>query len=286
MTSWFACYDRIGLPATAISLATGELAIEDDSSPVEGGFPPALLPLTDTAGGMMYGYWKHWFVSSRKMTIVEFYGQTRFGRPLLVMELARNFTQFVYVRLFQEFAVSDELSDESVNLALEAGISDTDHIQEIVEEYGDDEAALLNLPCFRGDPPQACFENLASYPGDFPRPGVDASPLSLSGACGYEIHSRFGNGVPDPDRLRERVAALPGAPPWLKGGKQTEVFERLLGDGDLAGAWLCLNSPGWTFDQARLAIASLSSRAKDPIFATLAEAWAALPHEKRIGDHY
>lgn len=285
MTSYLELYRALELPAAAISIASGEMEL-DFAPPRWCGFPPALLPFAWTSSGIVNGYWKHWFVPDRRLTIVEFFGHTMFSRALLAMEVARTLPQWACIRILQQLSCSDELSEESNALAEAACVDDVSRLEELCEERGDDLEALRDHPTFHGDPPQSCFEDLTLYPGDFPRPGIETDSRLLRRACGYEIHSRFGNGLPDPERFRERVAQSALAPPWLRTADQKPVFASLLAIGDLAGAWLSLNSVGWRFTDAREAITQLAERAGNPVFSALASAWISLPHEEAMRERY
>lgn len=286
MNGYIELYQELGLPSPAVALAAGDLQLGNELPPSWMGFPPALLPLTSTESGIERGFWKHWFVTGRELTIVEFYGQTLFGKPLIAMELARNFTQFLYIQMLQEITLSGGLTPSSRQLAESAGITDLEWLHSLASEKGDELAELLVHPVFRDDPPQSCFDDLSSYSGDFPKASPDISLSLLARACGYEIHSRFGNGAPDPDRYRLRVANSPESPIWLKAESQPAVFYQLLGQDDLSGAWLSLNTPGWMIGEARQAISILSEKAHDPRFTLLANAWSSLPHEQKMGSYF
>jgi hypothetical protein len=68
------------------------------------------------------------------------------------------------------------------------------------------------------------------------------------------------------------------APPWLLTLDQRPIFERALAEGDLLGAWMSLNSPGWTYGEVREPLRRLAEAAGDPAFTLLAETWSAQPH--------
>jgi len=234
----------------------------------------------------MYGYWKHWFAPFRQTTIVEFLGQTVFSRPLIAMEIARTFRQFSYIQLLKTITLSDGLDIPAEQLASSFEIRDLAWLDTVSETSNDDPSALLDHEAFRADPPHYCFEDDTLYPGDFPRPGIENDPQRLAMTCGYEIHSRFGHGQPDPNRYRESVSKLPSSPVWLRESSQREVFERLLAASDIQGAWMSLNSIGWRFRDARVAIASLAEKVGDEVFTHFSEAWSSLPHEERMGENY
>jgi hypothetical protein len=155
----------------------------------------------------------------------------------------------------------------------------------MARQRGDDMSIFLTHPAFVGDVPHYFFEDDKSYEGDFPHVTMQVSSESLSLSCGYEIHSRFSNGLPDL-RFRRYVQGLEFSPPWLKASQQPDVFEMLLQDNNLSGAWLSLNSIGWEFVEARKAIRRLAKRAGDTIFSSFAELWSSLDHEAIMGHAY
>ncbi len=77
---------------------------------------------------------------------------------------------------------------------------------------------------------------------------------------------------------RPNIASQPGAPPWFKVARQREVFDACLRAGDYQGAWMSLNSPGWRFSEAGVALAELAQRTGDPILRLLSEAWNSERH--------
>lgn len=196
----------------------------------------------------------------------------------MTLEVARSFEQLMYCVLLCQIYAEDGITGDARQLADAVGIPDIDSLGDLAEETGDDVSSLLAHPVFRDDPPHACFEDDSLYPGDFPHPGMALTPEALRHVCGYEVHSRFGQGKPDPLRFRQRVGALETAPRWLRSTRQPPVFQDLLNQGDLLGAWMSLNSPGWTYAEARKAITVLAASAQDEDFSLMATAWVSLPH--------
>lgn len=283
---YLSLYRALGFDKGVHQLAQAKLHFGLLRAPSWQGFPPALLPFAETSSGIMYGYWQHWLVPTRRLTIVEFYGQTRLMRPLLALEYARNFRQFAYSSVLDLVHLHEGVDKEVQRVATSLEISDLEWIDSISLSSGDDPSALLQHPLFANDPPHRCFQNDAEYPGDFPHPGMEAVPSSLLTACGYEIHSRFGNGLPDPKMYRNYISHHPNAPDWLTARFQPEIFYRCLSLSDLAGAWLSLNSPGWQFSEARQAIKQLAKQVDNLMFSNLADAWCSISHESKMGDVY
>jgi hypothetical protein len=250
------------------------------------GFPPALLPISISESGIMSGFWWHWFTPPRRNSIVEFFGQTQFGRYLISMEVARTFSQFIYITLLRELSLKGHPTNEITSLALKANVDELPQLVDIANRTGDDLSQLLELGLFSENPPHSCFEDDTFYPGDFPHLGFEETPQALQFACGYEIHSRFGNGKPDPAGYRSYVASLQASPPWLSAVDQRPVFESLLNDGNVSTSWLCLNSIGWSFKDARIAITELANKVNDDRFSQFAALWSNQEHERRMGDWY
>jgi hypothetical protein len=63
-------------------------------------------------------------------------------------------------------------------------------------------------------------------------------------------------------------------PLWLRGQRPLRlIFDEILESGDLGQAWLTLNSKGWTFADATVAIRRLAEVAEDESFNLLASTW-------------
>lgn len=92
-------------------------------------------------------------------------------------------------------------------------------------------------------------------------------PKDLNRTCPYEYSEE------ELDRLRKKSTI----PAWFKSvEKQEALFNRLLAQGDLGGAWMSLNSSGWKYRAAQSAILRLAKAAGDQAFTILAQAWSAL----------
>lgn len=267
-------YKRLGVPTRATELARGSFLLPgyEPASGVSGN-PPALLPMVRTASGIIVGYWKHWFHPTRRATIVQYYGATMYGCYRIATEFARTFVQFAHIYMLQAISRSDGVTDEVLAIANALGVPDVGTLLSIYEETGDDLGSLMKLATFQIDPPHVCFDNDANYPGDFPCPGIEKSAHALVASCGYEIHSRFGHGKPDPLGYRDLVAQLPDAPPWLRSTDQAPIFDELLEAGNLSGAWMSLNSIGWAIEQAVDAMARLAAKAGNAEFSCYSEYW-------------
>jgi hypothetical protein len=247
------------------------------SHDIYGGFPPAFVPLCGMGYQGMYGYWlPNWFDDKRQRSIVELYSGTTFGGYRLAMESACNFRQFAATLILVALTAEDERTPQIEKFAARVGI-DVEVLDRIAGDAGDDLEALLSLPDFAKRPPQSCFQDPAQYPGTFPHYKMPLTSESLRHCCSYEVHSRFRNGKFDPENFRQHVASLPHAPTWLRTDEQPPVFLQLLRQGDLHGAWMSLNSIGWTYGEARQALRRLADKVGDKRFDLLTELWSLLP---------
>jgi hypothetical protein len=252
-------YHMLELPRIAIELGTGK--VKHPSPLVTApfwcdGFPPALVPLWDT-GSAYKGYWVHWF-TSRVPTIVLYYLEE--GRAY---EIARDINQLL---CYEANYLYDP--DDLLQFARDVGL-DALQLDAITSLTSDDPVGLKALPAFRENSPLKCHPNGTGYEGDFPNGAMTFTEETVRRACTLEVGAE----------LKERIAALPYAPPWFKTTNQAKVFYDLVDQGDLAGAWMCLNSSGWAYTDAQKAIARLSEKSGDRNFAILAEAWIAQPLE-------
>lgn len=270
-------YPDLGLPRPAIAIARGEIRLSGFLPPPSGGFPPALLPLWSTSSGIVVGLWKHWFTDQRQPTFVEYYGTTLFGQYRIAMEIARTFEQLMCIELLKELSRVDEAESEILPLASILGITSAESVVRLSQESGDDLSGLTDTPGFRDNPPHACYEDDSLYPGDFPTTAIDLTEAELRLACGFEVHSRFSNGKPDP-RFREKVARLKEAPEWLRTANQAPLFQKLVKEGDLFGAWMSLNSPSWSRIDGKQALITLSEACGDEKFRKFAQGWETKDH--------
>ena len=269
MNPYFDLFPMLGLPdaARAIAFRTLEVPFYTDT-PFDGyGFVPALIPLWATDSPAYTGYWKHWFTPLRQPVFVEI-DLDRGGPP---QEIARSVRQMAYRMVFEAIISEDALTPTVRTFAAAVGLSPVEvETLDALNETGYDAAQLLQLPLFRIDPPLDCLNgDFAVYQGDFPHESMALTEQVVRQLCTSEVS----------DTLRRRICALPFAPPWFTAAAQRPVFDTLLEQGDLSGAWLSLNSTGWRYLDAKAAISRLAARANQADFSLLAEAWIAEPHE-------
>ena len=278
-----------GWDPCARRLVTADMVLSDADPWLETAFPPALIPLYSRAAGNMVGFWHHWH-SSRPTTIVNYSGLTRLGEPRIAYELATSFEQLKYVYFMNLlFSTGLKIDEDVENDSEELEFDDFDALLAVLRKHGQRHRALLDLEAFQENPPQACFEtNPSQYTGSFPTPKVSENKLTrigerwkrprstanLAEACTYEISSWFQENEYE---FRDRVANDLGSPPWLRVDEQRPVFNELLQDGDITGAWMSLNSIGWNLDDAHQAIQSLEPHIDDPRFTILSKAWRSIP---------
>lgn len=243
------------------------------------GFVPALLPLWAGRGAMYTGYWKHWF-STRQMTVVEVTVEN--GG---VHEIARTPHQLFCEIVLSAMGDAGGMTDNIRGFGRRVGLSpaEMEQIERIWNEWGSEREGLLEMAPFSANPPLACLdgeEDYSRYTGDFPYDGKPLDEAALRYMCSFEVNS---------EQLPV-LAALPYAPPWFPAAlqepasgtdsPQEPVFNHCLAQKDFSGAWLSLNSSGWTFLTAKAALHRLAEESKAPGSDLLATAWSAVPHEK------
>lgn len=268
MNPYFPLFPKLGLPgaAQAIAFRTLEAPFYTDT-PFDGyGFVPALVPLWATDSPAYTGYWKHWF-TPRQAVFVEIDLDSG-GSP---REIARNFRQMTQCMVFTALVMEAALIPAVRTFAAAVGLSPAEvETLAALRETGCGAALLLRLPLFAADPPLGCLGgDLASYRGDFPHDGMALTEQTVRQLCTSEVS----------DALCRRIRALPFAPAWFTQADQLPVFNKLLQEDDLSGAWLSLNSTGWHYLEAKEALRRLAARAGEADFSLLADAWIAEPHE-------
>jgi hypothetical protein len=258
-------YQALGFPHTALQVALGEIRLRPGvSAPfISDGFPPALIPLWSDDFGY-YGFWKHWFCD-RSISVV----RLETGEHFLATEVAKTFDQFVILMTLQMVCSGVFTEEQARSLLHQVSITDADFeaMMEIAKSTGDDPAGLINHPRFKPNPPLASCVATSEYLGDFPIPD-EVLKYARRDVCGFELPLAV------LQQLRDHEDA-----PWLSppGGyrQQRLIFKECREEGNLAGAWLSLNSPAWAPDDARTAIHQLVEWADDETFTVLASAWAS-----------
>lgn len=238
------------LPDDLLKLASGEPVLPKyslDAPPfIQGGFPPALVPLFgNSGGGAYYGYWRHWFVP-RAPTFVNVDIESGF-RATEVSRTAEQFKLYVVAKLINLDSPIQGVKRCFAALHI-AGTFDA--LRRTVAGRSWYEA-LSNRAEFRADPPRGM--NPPVYKGDFP------SGDSERVACSLEVRATQ-------SRARSGV-------------QQRELCERAIASSRFDEAWVRLNSSAWTFGEARDVILKLASAADQPDFTRFANAWASQDHE-------
>ncbi len=231
------------------------------------GFPPALMPLYCDCDLFVYtGYWKHWF-SSRDVTIVEM-------APEEMEEVARSFEQLSRRLLFESLGNSRQPKEATVKLASSLSITDLQMIIALRREKGIDPKALLNLPVFSRDPPASLATGPENYKGEFPVHWNLEELLARGDVAGLEVL-----GV---EHVKRKARSLRDRVPWLLSSSPQGTFRACLKKDDIHGAWMSLNSPGWSLLQAANALRELGDAVNDPQFQCLVDAWT---HENSHRDN-
>jgi hypothetical protein len=215
------------------------------------GFPPALIPLWSDAALFLYqGYWKHWFCD-RETTLVEV--DSSEGRAT---EVARGFPQVVARLALKRVCALDRVDERLKQFCAGLGLEILPAVDEVSRRTGDRIDGLLAMKLFSEDPPADLVSFGGSYRGNFPQTG-DARDDS----CAFEWVA------PEPGRARSG---------------HSEAFHFRLRRGDLLGAWMQLNAPGWEMAESRRAIQELADASSEPEFKLLTKAWL----EANAGDGF
>lgn len=263
-------FSSLPLPQAAKDIAFGTLEVPfyTDTPFNSYGFVPALIPLWATDSPSYTGYWKHWFEPQRKPTFVEVYVRDDYRAT----EVARNFTQLAQRVVLTALTIEGLVTPDIQAFASHVHINDAElkRINALAQVSGDADTELLSLPAFAHAPPLACYqETTKEYSGDFPHDDMAMTEQNLHSICTFEVS----------ENLHRRIIDLPFAPPWFTTTDQPSLFTQLLLQDDLQGAWMSLNSTGWSFMEAKEALIRLGKRSSEPGFDLLVEAWTAEPHE-------
>jgi len=254
----------VGLPAQASELASGRIHSEPfgmEAPPnVYGGYPPAAVPLWGQDLSC-WAAWKHVLVPSRSVSFVYFHPEDGY-RP---EEVARTWQQFA---VFSATCIASLEPDRAVKIEKLKllGLDESD-VAAIIDAWMPDIMDIGSHPVFRRNRPLKFVDENEAYDGEFPRNGVaESSRLPIT--CGLEY------GLGGPSTNLDLTSA-----PWLLPNGGPRGFEMAMGKGDLSGAWLSLNSPGWLFMDACVAMTDLRTKAAEPMLDAIAETWLSVHAE-------
>jgi hypothetical protein len=269
-------YRLLGLGDVPARMAVGQLDVPTEVDlPPALGFPPALLPLW-FSDGVFVGFWKHWF-STRSTTIVRHYAYEGW----ITEEWARSFDQLACMVILTAIDLDDGVvEDETRQFAQAVGLEqDLPLLNEIWRDRG--WPRIIEHSAFGDESPRRFLPSPDAYRGDFPHADMEMSVPRLRNTCTYEARGTIGGRI-DPmenaGRFQARLASVGDIPPWLQTIDQSPVFDQLLEAGDYLGAWMSLNSVGWTYGQAKTSIRKLAAAAGDEEFQRLAEVWSSCDH--------
>lgn len=250
----------------AVRLADGTIPIPletIDVPPDMHGFPPALIPVWSNSSGPYYvGYWRHWFCE-RPVTIVELNVEDNW----MAIEIARNSSQLVRLVCLDLICNETEMRDVR-KFCHQAGIDPTEftEIRSIADATGQDSSGLRQLPGFgTSSPLQSCLDS-NEYQGAFPHEHMQLTPENVRHISPFEVSGT----------LRQRILSSSFCPPWFSEDDREQLFRDLLTKSDLLGAWMTLNSSGWTLEAAANALAALSASTPDQQFHAMAGSWLAV----------
>ncbi|MEM1180496.1 MAG: hypothetical protein AAGM22_19280 [Acidobacteriota bacterium] len=263
-------YAALQIPRSLLDLieAADLISVQDSWIPFL--FPPCGIPLWGSSHLFIYE-WRHWFVDGRAPVLVE--SDPELGT---VFELARTYEQLGYFIAQNELVISDEETDDFQVACRAFDIGDKEDVVSRWEASGDLRSAFASHRSFEGNLPQSCVPAKSLYyKGDFPLHTLelvgDLSKTTSFELCGSSGHAQVQR------QLRDLVRSRSSSPPWLRSTDQAAVFDRLIREHDLAGAWLSLCSSGWTYGDAKDALARLAEHTDDYRFKIQATCWSSLP---------
>lgn len=271
VTRYGEVFEAFGYPDVARRLALGEVPLPsptlDTPFPAQA-FPPALVPIWIRVNDQTYlGFWQH-VLGDREPTLVTCSAEDGFR----VVEFARDAEQ-AFARTCVSLLSTWGGPTAQIRAFADATGLDLDALDGVSIEVGDDPQQLARFAPFRDDPPLSLVvPGGPPYRGDFP--GAGATDWSPWKTCALEL---------PPDVLRAVRDGAADVPEWLSSDDLPATFQDLLHRGELLGAWMALNGPGWSVDQAGSALSELAARAGDDRLSVLARAWTAEPHDGRPG---
>lgn len=255
-------YRAFALPERALALAAGDVPVPRHLVRIpfrDVGFPPALVPIYSVDYPWLVGFWVDPF-GHRATVVAEVVPEDGYRAH----EYFRNFDQLSVFLVVHAIVGEDEdeVTPETRALADQLGV-EFDPALALADAAGDEVVRFGAHPAFAVDPPFTV--NPAGYRGDWPtRATTDWTSIGELELTAEGSQS-----------LRDRAEV----PPWFTTTRQPPVFEGLLSRGDHAGAWRCLNSSGWLFSDAKIALRELAAAARNDKLNALALAWCARPHE-------
>lgn len=269
---------NIGLDDISIAIFNREIDLEHliyDQNPPLYGFTPALIPLVRNGAGYI-GYWNHFWVERNKTIVFQdpessYYPYERWRNTTqFTVEILHDFIDPIIEELYDDFEsqpteqwVTNPMLGKCKQLGLPNSIL-LELLDLMIAEGPQGPSIFQKMSCFKNDPPRnlKALTYLSDHPsvtGHFVKP--------YDSYCGLEIYP--GTHVNQSD-----------LPPWFdRHAPKKPLFEKFLAKHDFRSAWLTLNSPGWDFGDAKVAMIELAKEAKDETFSTWTEFWTSLEHE-------
>lgn len=251
------------LDALAYKCSTNEIELPIytiEQRPELYGFLPALVPIWIDDGAYV-GYWHHWGFIKRNWSIVNQSPENNYR----TREVALDFNQLLVLEFFNKAASVEKISSSDIEFA--AGLNiDYKGIRNIFDAHG--EGSLAYELILGGKKPLELDRE--KYGGSFPRLHSNLTASELRASCMVEYSSND----------LQIIKGLDICPEWLQRTDQAPLFYDYLQRDDLSSAWMTLNSNGWEFKEAKVALKQLALKCKSSDFSKMAENWCSLPHEK------
>ena len=275
MEAYISVYSVLELSRQMLDICTGilKLPIPSVEQPSRWyGGPPGIVPLWSSPDGPLC--WTLW-ISSLTPKLSVNYATCHPEVGYRVFEIARTQNQLMMEICLEEITREEGITQKIRDFAQAVGVSDSlESIFSVALKTGDDLQGLLSLKEFQDDPPLVCTVgysgSLLDTEADFDDPSIlrEIASLELDKKA-YSV-----------------IASKPATPPWLKKrANQPQIFLEMLERGDVQACWKCLNSTGWTYRDARVAIERLAKMLDNELLLYLAQAWCSMDH-KKYGEGY
>ena len=254
MMNYYEVVEKLDLDSLFVPIVSGTIElpflIEQTRSPY--GFPPAMIPLWLEDIDFV-GFWHHWFTNDRIKSLVLQMPELDY----VVIERARSIRQLVIIYLYERLCSLGYVDSLAHIISSAIGFQGVAKLFTIFTANGPGLEHLLVLEEFNKNPPQSCTMSK----------NLNLTKEQLMSFTSFDFNelerAQFGSNVPE----------------WFLSNDMEGTFLEFLKKKDYKSAWMTLNSSGWEFTQAKIAILKLSEVAGCPRFKDFAESWASLPHE-------
>ncbi|MET4083682.1 hypothetical protein ABIB40_003654 [Pedobacter sp. UYP30] len=256
-----AIYNELGVEKTLIDLSNQKIEIpylDTYNNPDQYWYPhpPVLIPLFIGHGASYKGILCHFF-SPRKRSYIEY--ELEWG---FMLEFARNVDQIYAQMVLDMDMVAEGLDDKILKFCDDVKFKESGEVDIFADKYGNVISDYNKLIHLVENTPLTYLEDITSYTGNYPSSETVLNEKQVYNACSFEITNI--------NFLRN----IPNLPRWLiTGNPQKDLFDELINNDDLKGAWLTLNSTGWLLKDVAKGLEKLKSKTDDNLFHLVADNW-------------